>query len=156
MPRKRHTRQGASDGCADGDETGRIRPRHQNHPRPLPSHQPTAANPTTTTPPLLTLEVPSKSRNQPIHNRQTDGSSTNPPRLYRSTVLLAPGTLQIKIITQTPDSHTRTQAMKRPLKCVLQTIQHPFLEHNPHKKEVLHTNRTPAVSIAKTEPPLAH
>ena len=27
-----------------GDETGRIRHRHQNHPRPFPSHQPTAAN----------------------------------------------------------------------------------------------------------------
>ena len=40
VPRKRHTRQGASDGYADGDETGRIRPRHQNHPRPFPSHQP--------------------------------------------------------------------------------------------------------------------
>ena len=43
VPRKRHTRQGASDGCADGDESDRIHPRHQNHPRPLPSHQPTAA-----------------------------------------------------------------------------------------------------------------
>ena len=43
VPRKRHTRQGASDGCADGDETGRIRPQHQNHPRPFSSRQPTAA-----------------------------------------------------------------------------------------------------------------
>ena len=43
VPRKRHTRQGASDGCADGDGSGRIRPRHQNHPRPFSYHQPTAA-----------------------------------------------------------------------------------------------------------------
>ena len=43
VPRKSHTRQGASGGCADGDGIGRIRHRHQNHPRPLPSHQPTAA-----------------------------------------------------------------------------------------------------------------
>ena len=42
VPRKPHTRQGASDGCADSDESGRIRPRHQNHPRPS-YHQPTAA-----------------------------------------------------------------------------------------------------------------
>lgn len=41
--RKQHTRQGASDECADGDETARIRHRHQNLPRPFPSHQPTAA-----------------------------------------------------------------------------------------------------------------
>ena len=43
VPRERHTRQGASDGCADGDETGRIRHRHQNHPRPFSSHKSTAA-----------------------------------------------------------------------------------------------------------------
>ena len=42
VSRKLHTRQGASDGCADGDETARIRHRHQNHPRPT-FHQPTAA-----------------------------------------------------------------------------------------------------------------
>ena len=86
MPRKRHTGQGVSDGCDDGDETGRIRHRHQSHPRPFPSRQPTAAKVQTGTE-CLTFSAKTSADGQPdaqptyrrINRHQTAATSKSSP-----------------------------------------------------------------------------